>query len=384
MTASSRRGLAQRIFAGLLVALTVGAGTTAVVAAVVGPRMFHAHLLQAGGPRAAGELAHIERAYRDASVLALSIGILLSLITATAVAWFLARRLRRPLDEITRAATEFGRGHHEVRVGAIDSGTELDTLAHAFDAMATRIQGVEDGRRRMLSDLAHELRTPITTLTAYHDGLHDGVVTLGPESAAVLAEQTERIARLAADIEQVSSAEEGRLDLEIRLRSVADLLCVAQDGLRDRFAARGITLTVEPPDPVDLQVPVDRQRIGQVLTNLLTNALRHSSPGGVVTISSRTEAGEVLITVSDDGDGMTPEQLAHAFERFYRGDSARTHDRLGSGIGLTISRAIAEAHGGRLDAASDGLGRGSAFTIRLAGATAADASGRPPSGAQPV
>ena len=135
--------------------------------------------------------------------------------------------------------------------------------------------------------------------------------------------------------------------------------------MRDRYATKGVNLLIDERSVAGRQVLVDRSRIGQVLTNLLNNALRHTPAGGTVMISAAGDRDQVGITVSDNGDGMTPEQLDHAFERFYRGDAARTRDRTGSGIGLTISRAIINAHGGSLTAASSGPDQGSTLTINL-------------------
>ena len=363
--ARSSRGLASRLFAGQLIVLVAGALTAGLVATIIGPPIFHEHLLQAGHQSNSPELAHIEIAYRDASLISVGVGLVISLLAATAVTWFLTRRLGRPLDQVTHAARELSAGHYRTRVPMVGSGTELETLADAFNTMAARLEGVEDTRRRMLSDLAHELRTPIATLSAYHEGLHDGLVTLGPESRAALTEQIKRLARLADDIDEVSTAEEGRLDLDLGNHSVSDLLWAAHEGMRERYATQGVNLVIDLPEAAGLHVKVDRQRIGQVLANLLTNALRATPPRGTVTVAAHREGPAVKITVTDNGEGMTPEQIEHAFERFYRGDSARTRDRTGSGIGLTISKAIVAAHGGGLDAASGGRGDGATFTITL-------------------
>lgn len=359
------RGLATRLLAGQAVVLVAGALTVGLVAAIVGPPIFHQHLLEAGHQQNSPELVHIEMAYRDASLIAVGFGLVISLIAAGIVTWVLTRRLRRPLEQLTAAARDLGRGHYATRVPDVASGTELDTLAGTFNTMATRLDNVEDTRRRMLSDLAHELRTPIATISAYHEGLHDGIAQLGPESRAALEEQTHRLARLADDIDEVSTAEEGRLALDLRSRQVTDLLWAAHEGMRDRYADKGVNLLVDERSVAGRQVLVDRSRVGQVLTNLLNNALRHTPAGGTVIISAAGDRDQVGITVNDNGDGMTPEQLDHAFERFYRADSARTHDRTGSGIGLTISRAIINAHGGSLTAASAGPGQGSTLTINL-------------------
>lgn len=363
--ARSSRGLASRLFAGQLIVLVAGALTAGLVATIIGPPIFHDHLLQAGHQSNSPELAHIEMAYRDASLISVGVGLVISLLAATAVTWFLTRRLGRPLDQVTHAARELSRGHYRTRVPMVGSGTELETLAEAFNTMAARLEGVEDTRRRMLSDLAHELRTPIATLSAYHEGLHDGLVSLGPESRSALTEQTERLARLADDIDEVSTAEEGRLELDLHNHAVTDLLWAAHEGMRERYAPQGVNLVIDPTEAAGLHVKVDRQRIGQVLANLLTNALRATPPRGTVTVAARREGPGVTITVTDNGEGMTPEQIEHAFERFYRGDSARTRDRTGSGIGLTISKAIVVAHSGSITVTSAGFNLGTTFTITL-------------------
>mgnify|MGYP001054773147 FL=1 len=359
------RGLAARLLAGQSVVLVAGALTVGLVAAVVGPPIFHQHLLEAGHQQNSPELVHIEMAYRDASLIAVGVGLVISLIAAGIVTWVLARRLRRPLEQLTAAARDLSRGHYATRVPDVASGTELDTLASAFNTMAARLDSVEDTRRRMLSDLAHELRTPVATISAYHEGLHDGIAQLGPESRSVLTEQTQRLARLADDIDDVSTAEEGRLNLQLATTAVADLLWSAHENLRDQYADAGVNLVIDAGDAAGQSVRVDRSRIGQVLTNLLTNALRHTHPGGTVSLSAQRVDEQVIIRVADDGDGMSAEQLEHAFERFYRGDAARTRDRTGTGIGLTISRAIVDAHGGFITATSPGAGCGTALVIEL-------------------
>lgn len=359
------RGLASRLLVGQTIVLIAGALTTGLVAALLGPSIFHQHLLEAGHAENSPELVHIEMAYRDASFLALGTGLTISLLAAGIVTWLLTRRIRTPLSNLTHGARELSRGHYSTRVSDTGSGTELDTLADAFNLMAERLQGIEDTRRRMLADLAHELRTPITTLTAYHDGLHDGVVALGPGSQAALTEQTDRLARLAEDIDEVSTAEEGRLSLLPEAVAVSDLLWNAGEAVRDRYHDAGVNLAVDTTSAAGLTVDIDRQRLGQVLSNLLTNALRHTPAGGIVTVSARQVDDEIDITVTDTGEGITPDHLPHVFERFYRGDAARSRGHSGSGIGLTISKAIVDAHHGTIRALSQGPGQGATFVVTL-------------------
>ncbi|WP_068397224.1 sensor histidine kinase [Kribbia dieselivorans] len=369
--ATASHGLTSRLLTGQAIVLLAGALTTGLLATLLGPPIFHGHLIAAGQAENSPELRHIELAYRDASVLALGVGLIISIVAAGAVTWFLTGRLRRPLTALTDAATELSRGHYDTQVPTGGSGTELDTLAATFNDLAQRLADVEGTRRRLLSDLAHELRTPIATLTAYHEAMFDGV-TDAQQAHAVLSEQTARLTRLADDITEVSRAEEGVIDLELRHHDVVDVLTSSADGLRDRFSAKSVRLVVDEAGAAGLVVCADRERLGQVLANLLTNALRHTPPGGQVTLSAAEHGAEVAITVTDTGEGISAEQLPHIFERFYRGDEARDRDRSGSGIGLTISRAIVDAHGGALSAHSDGPGLGSRFTVYLGRETPAE------------
>ena len=163
------------------------------------------------------------------------------------------------------------------------------------------------------------------------------------------------------DINDVSRAEEGRIELDRSPQGVSGLLHAATEAHKEAYATKGVALTMDA-DP-GLAVDVDRQRMGQVLGNLLTNALRHTPPGGRVTLEARQGPSKVTLRVADTGEGISPEHLPHIFERFYRGDTARDRDHGGSGVGLAISRALVQAHGGTLTATSTTAG--ATFTIDL-------------------
>ena len=366
----ARETLAGRLMLGQTIVLIASFLTAGLVASLVGPQIFHDHLIQSGDASNSPELAHVELAYREASALALGVALLTSLVCAMVVTWLVSRPLQRSLLELTNAARELSRGHYARRVPAVGAGSELDTFASAFNSMASRLEDVEGTRRRLLSDLAHELRTPIATLSVYHDGLFDGVTDLGADTRNVLAAQTDRLARLAEDIDDVSSAEEGRLRLDPQPHQVAELIKTSTEGLRARYADKGVDLVVDTTNEPGLTVHVDADRIGQVLGNLLTNALRHTPLGGRVTVTAHAEPAEVAITITDTGEGILPAHLPHLFERFYRGDTARNRERSGSGIGLTISKAIIDAHGGTITAHSEGPGHGARFEILLPNASA--------------
>ncbi|APX34594.1 two-component sensor histidine kinase [Brachybacterium sp. P6-10-X1] len=349
---------------GQLIVLLAGALTITVLTVIIGPAVFHYHLLQTDLPVGSAELVHIERAYRDALALALGVGLVVALLAAGLVTWNLARRLRQTLHGLTTAVDELSRGHYSTRVPSVGAGTELDSLAATLNDMAARLDAVEETRRQLLSDLAHELRTPIATLSAHHEAMADGVIE--PEATMpILAGQTVRLSRLADDISEVSRAEEGQLPLQLHPLAVDDLLASALKEWEERFETAGVALRRETALPDSVAIHADPDRLAQVLGNLLSNALRHTSPGGAVTLSATTHGSTVEIAVADDGEGFTAEDRSRLFERFFRADSSRTRENSGSGIGLTISRALLDAHGGTMTAASEGPGRGATFTIRL-------------------
>jgi len=356
---SSRLMLAQ---VSVLVASILTAG---LVALFVGPPLFHQHLLKAGHAEHSPELAHIEEAYRDASVVSLGVALIIALLCAGAVTWYVTRRLQAPLAVLADAARELSRGHLATRVAQTGSGAELDALGAAFNLMAAQLEQTEDTRQRLLSDLAHEMRTPVTTIKLCSEGLREGFRTWDAQTDRVLTEATDRLSRLSEDIDEVSRAQEGRISLERDLVLVGDLIWSAGQSQREAFTRKGVNLVADTEGAPGVRLEVDRQRMGQVLDNLLRNALRHTPAGGTVRLFARQSSNEVEIVVADTGEGLQPGQLPHVFERFYRGDTARDRDRGGSGVGLTVSRAIVDAHGGGLTAASDGPGKGATFTIAL-------------------
>lgn len=356
--------LAARLMRGQLLVLGVGGASIAVLTVLIAPAIFHRHLLETDLPLGSPELMHIEWAHRDALLIALVAGLVVSLLVAAAVIWSLSRRLRRTLAALGDGIEALSRGRYSARVPVLGAGAELDALSHTLNEMAARLDAVEETRGRLLADLAHELRTPIATLAAHHEAMADGV--LSPEGVAdVLTAQTTRLARLAEDLGEVSRAEEGQVPLAPCELDVQTLLARVEEEWRERCTASGITLRLQGPTAGKLGLRADPDRLAQILDNLLGNAMRHTPRGGTVQLTARDEGGHLLLVVADDGEGFTAQEGAQLFERFYRADAARSREGSGSGIGLTISRALAEAHGGRLDAASDGPGRGATFTVSL-------------------
>jgi signal transduction histidine kinase len=352
------------LFAAQTLVVLVGAVTLGLVAAAVGPAIFHDHLRQAPAGVDAEAARHVEEAYASASAISLGVALFAALAAALGVSAYVARRVAHPVGQLAAAAVDVADGRYETRLAAPGMGREFDTVARAFNTMGTRLADVEATRRRLLSDLGHELRTPLATIEAYVDAAEDGVTVAGEDTWAVLRTQTSRLRRLAEDIAAISRAEEHQPDLHPRRVAVADLVRVAVAEAQPRYTARGVYLREQVGVGAG-DVDADPERMGQVLGNLLDNALRHTPPGGTVTVTADRDPAGVRLTVTDTGEGIAAEHLPHIFERFYRGDPARHRGHGGSGIGLAIVRAIVAEHGGRVSAASGGPGAGSAFTIVL-------------------
>lgn len=362
--ALTRGGLGGRLLAALALVLATAGITAWLVAGAVGPYIFHDHLVYTGARSAEEAVAHAEAAFRTASGLALGIALGAATLAALAVSLVFTRRIGASLSALTAAAGQVSGGRFEARVPSPGMGREFDDLVEAFNQMATRLQASEKLRHRLLSDVAHELRTPVATLTAHLEGLEDGVTHLTPDVFAVLRLQGTRLTRLAEDLSAVTRAESGELDLSRRQMDPAEILRLACLASRDRAHDAGVELTldVEPALP---PVAVDPERMAQVFGNLVENALRHTPAGGRVTLSARLRTDQVRLVVSDTGHGVAPEHLPHLFERFYRADTARDRVSGGSGIGLAITKALVEAHGGRVRAESDGPGAGARFIVTL-------------------
>ena len=368
-------GLGARLLLAQAMVLLAGVGTTALIAAVVGPPLFREHLHQAGVPANSMEEVHAEQAYAYATAISVGGALAVSVLAALAVSWYVSRRLHRSVAEVASAAGAVARGHYEIRVSSPHLGDDFDVLADSFNQMAARLQTVEETRRQLFGDLAHEIRTPIAVLQAYIEAIGDGVRPLNAETTAVLDDQARRLVRFSADLSALAQAEESSSSLACEWIRPADLIHTAVTATRGRFGTEHVRIEDET---VENLPPLwgDPQRLLQVLGNLFDNALRHSDPGGAVRVSTAARGHSVIISVSDQGSGIAPQHLDHVFERFYRTDSARARDQGGAGIGLAIAKAIVEAHGGTISATSPGLGAGATFSITLPAADRAFTTSR--------
>lgn len=293
--------------------------------------------------------------------LRLTIAALAAGLVALALSWWLSRRILSPVDALTVAARRLGGGDLSSRV-AVHSGDEIGELSRAFNTMAEDLARQETSRRTLMSDVAHELRTPLTNLRGQIEAVEDGLLAPTPETLRSLREEVLLLSRLVDDLQTVAVAEAGRLSLERVPVSLRDLIDGALDSIQAVATERQLTIASAIPDlpPVE----VDPTRIGQVLRNLLANAITATSKDGRIEVSAHAEGDFAHVFVTDTGSGMAPEHLAHLFERFYRVDPSRTRATGGAGLGLAIVKAIVEAHGGKITVTSE-LGHGTSFRVTL-------------------
>lgn len=362
------RNLSTLLMLAIVVVVIVGGATAWIVVVGIGPTVFHQHMMHMGGSTATTTL-HAEEAFRTASTLSLTIALSAAFLSSIVVSIFLARRITRSLAPITQAAGRVAAGDYTARIPSVGIGSEFDNLTTAFNTMADELGRIEVTRRRMLGDLAHEMRTPVTTIGAYLEAIGDGVQDADAATLAMLGDQVTRLSRLSEDISLVTTAEEGRLTMRREIIGVTQVIRNAVDQAASQYFLGGVALSTQvSPAARAAMINADADRLGQVLTNLLDNALRHTPADGTVIITAAIDDGQahrVLITVTDTGEGIPEPALAHVFDRFYRVDTSRDRLHGGSGVGLAIARAITVAHGGTIRAESDGPGRGSAFTVTL-------------------
>ena len=293
-----------------------------------------------------------------------TVGTVLAVLLATVAVTLLAgRRLARPIHALTAAVQRMEAGDRSARVPV--SGRrqdEVGRLSQAFNAMAVSMEENERQRQAMVSDIAHELRNPLTNVRGYLEGVQDGLVPLDESLVASLLEESTLLGRLVDDLQDLALADAGRLHLHAQPLDAADLVEQVTAAHRAAAAVAGVTISADVRPPVLIEA--DPGRLRQALGNLVGNALRYTAPGGQVTVSAFAAGGQATLTVGDNGAGISPEHLPHIFDRFYRADPSRSRETGGSGLGLAITRHIVEAHGGSIDVESEPE-RGSTFSVRL-------------------
>lgn len=351
-----RYGIGLRLLVVNSLVVLAGIATTSVVAAIVGPPMFRRLMDQQVSPGAGNDHPY-ERAFRDATAMSIGFAVAVSALAALTLSWYLSHRVHRSATALSQAASAVADGNYDIRVPPPRLGKEFDAVAAAFNKMAQRLGAVDEARRQMLADLAHEIRTPVAVLEAYMEAVEDGVQQLDQQTVATLRDQTRRLTRFSIDVNALSVAESRTTSIDARSVSPADLVTTAVAAFAPRYQTKGVILTSHADDGLP-DVWADPERMGQVLSNLLDNALRHTGPGGQVTVTATATGTGATIAVADTGDGVPAEHLDRLFDRFYRADAARDRQHGGAGIGLSIAKALVEAHEGRIEAHSAGHAAG--------------------------
>jgi two-component system, OmpR family, sensor histidine kinase BaeS len=356
------RSLRARLLVAFLVVGAAALVTVGVAVLLTGPTYFAeamGHL--PGDPMGEAMANATQAAFTDAMRRALIAATLIAVATATVVSLLVAARIARPITALARAARRIAGGDYAERV-PVDEPAELGELAMSFNEMATSLEATERRRLQLVGDVAHELRTPLTTLDGYLEGLEDGVVEPSPQTWRLLRTETARLTRMVNDLAELWRAEAHELPLQIEEVDVAEVAREVGERLALTAAARGIAVVLPTGSAV---ARADRDRVAQILSNYLSNALRHAPDGSRVTVAAARRADAVRISVADEGPGLAADQLEAVFERFYRVDPARSRAAGGSGIGLAIVRALAEAMGGQAWAESRGPGQGATFLAEL-------------------
>lgn len=291
---------------------------------------------------------------------------LVTAAVAALIAFFMARRIVAPVRALTNAAGRLGAGDLNQRVDADGEG-EIAELGRAFNAMADDLQQSLQSQRNMIADTAHELRTPLSNIKGYVEAIRDKVIEPDEETIGVIDHEASTLSRLVEDLQELSMLEAGQVALQLQPEDPAALIQQTVNAQRTSAAAQGIELVTVVPETLPL-VSIDHHRIGQVLRNLVSNALIHSGKGDSVTVAAVEVGDMVEVSVADTGEGIPPADLPHVFERFYRADKSRNRATGGHGLGLTVSKGLIEAHGGTISVETEhGLGSRFTFTLPVAG-----------------
>lgn len=354
------RRLSVRLLVSYLFVVAVGSAVMFAVGRLVAPSEFQRRLRLTGQGRGSGASTdELQQLVVDAFDTALLIGVIAAVVASGFAAVLVTRRVLRPIDSVRDAAEGMARGEYHRRV-PIPAEEELAALAHDVNTLAATLEETEQRRTRLIGEVAHEMRSPLTTIGGYMEALLDGVRQPDEETFVIVAEEAARLARLADDLTLLSQAEEGALPLDPVPNDLGTLAQRAADRLRPQFEHGEVELRLELSAA---PVAADSDRMTQVFINLLGNALTHTPPGGVVTVVSGKSSNDAWAEITDTGRGIPEEQLDRVFERFYR--LPDPNHPAGRGIGLTIARSIVRAQGGDIVATTAGPGTGATFRVTL-------------------
>jgi histidine kinase len=370
-----RTHLVWKVFLSYILVVLVGAMILITAASFSVPAAFERHMVSMNAIMTNANAAdnnqqmqsELFSQYTTAVYEAVTYAALAALIAAILASFFISRQVVTPLLRMMNLSHRIAQGEYEERLSLpgdqpVDQIDELGQLALSFNQMADKLEKTETMRRQLIGDVTHELRTPLTAVKGYLEGLMDGVLPGDLETYQQIHSEIDRLQRLVNDLQELSRVEAGAIQLQLAPVSPASLIERIQSTFGRQFEDKNIQLQTD----VETNLPdilVDKDRIIQVLTNLVGNALQYTPSGGKVSMQVRREKSEILFSVKDTGIGISAEQLPFIFNRFYRTDKSRNRASGGSGIGLTIAKALVHAHHGKIWAESDGEGKGSTFSF---------------------
>jgi signal transduction histidine kinase len=282
-------------------------------------------------------------------------------IIATVIAGVISRTIARPLQSVAQAAAGIAAGNYAERV-PVSGPLEVQAVAESFNHMSAQVQQAQQSQQDFLANVSHDLKTPLTSIQGYSQAIIDGATNDPVSAARIIHEEAGRMNRMVIELTDLARLNAGRLSMNWKAIDIGILTATVAERLA--IVAREKKITLKADVGSLPTIAGDGDRLAQVLTNLISNAIKYTPPGGNVWVKSSMVQNGVQITVQDDGIGIPPEELPRIFERFYQVDKARGPQR-GTGLGLAIVAEIVQAHGGRLNVGSEGAGKGSTFTLWL-------------------
>lgn len=367
-----RRHLGYKFFISYFVVILIGIIVLIAATTFSMPGAFDRHMaemIEVMGPSASELENDLYNNFNKAVNESLLFSSAAAFISAVIVSLFVSRQVVAPVRRIMVASQHIADGHYSERVQIpgsqdIEEMDELAQLSLSFNQMTLELEKAETLRKQLIGDIAHELRTPLATIKGSMEGLIDGILPAREDTYHQVYQETERLQRLVDDLQDLNRVESGAIQLNLEKYPVKELVEITQRRLLRQFADKGVSLELDIPDDLP-EVSVDPDRIGQVLINLIGNSLQYTPSGGVVTVAAAEKKNQLLVTISDTGIGISPQNLSVIFTRFYRVDKSRSRAGGGSGIGLTIAKHLVESHGGKIWAESPGLGKGSTINVLL-------------------
>ncbi len=360
-----QRHLGVKLFISYLVILLVGGAVLLITAQLyaASTELYHTPRME----QLVTQDPLLENDLRESFTIAvgeiMAVAALAAFLTAVLMSTFLTRRIIEPIHQMQRAGQRIAAGNYQYRT-PVPGQDELGALAVILNQMTETIEQTEQRRMELIGNVAHELRTPLSSVKVIMQGLIDGVLPCDPSTLTQVQREFARLERLVQDLQHLSRVEADQIKLDLQPLDITEPIQYAAERLRPQFDDKGVQLELNLLDDLP-PVQADADRLMQVLVNLLGNALQYTPPGGRVTVRVGREKQVLRVAVEDTGIGIPAEHLPHIFERFYRVDKSRSRAGGGSGIGLTISKHFVEDHGGELTATSPGPDQGSTFSFTL-------------------